>query len=60
MTPDLITGCSHPHKTAYWTKRKAKQALRGQRAFQRDTIHAYRCVCGAYHLGHKLSGDGRN
>lgn len=29
---DQITGCPHPHKTAYWTKRKAKAALRGQRA----------------------------
>ena len=46
--------CPHPEKNAYASKKRAKLALRrGGGVKQRDTITVYRCLCGAWHLGHK-------
>lgn len=46
--------CPHPEKRRYPTKQRAKQSLRRQGGIHgRDTIHAYRCGCGWFHLGHR-------
>jgi len=52
--------CPHPEKRWYATKSRAKLALRRQHSSidSRDTIHAYRCLCGGFHLGHKLGYRG--
>jgi hypothetical protein len=48
--------CPHPEKNWYRSKRHAKLVLRRQRGVPRlDSIHVYRCVCGGFHLGHKLA-----
>lgn len=47
-------GCPHPAKQAYATKARAKLSLkRMTRVGGRETLQAYRCPCGAFHLGHK-------
>ena len=50
-----MTACPHPEKNWYASKAQAKRVLRGQRGVKGlDLLHAYRCVCGGFHLGHKL------
>lgn len=45
--------CPHPWKKAYPSKRRAKRALTRLLHIRRGSIHAYRCTCGLWHLGHK-------
>lgn len=46
--------CPNPSKVRFPTKKTAKSALRRHRGTpSRDTICAYRCACGWWHLGHK-------
>lgn len=52
--------CPHPAKRTYATKRCAKRALaRSTRRQGRDQLHAYRCACGFWHIGHKLTAPKR-
>lgn len=47
-------GCPHPTKEAYATKARAKLSIRRMTGVEgRETLQAYRCPCGAFHLGHK-------
>lgn len=50
--------CPHPSKRWFATKSHAKRAIRAQHGPRggdpRASIQAYRCVCGGFHLGHKL------
>lgn len=46
--------CPTPGKRCYKSKAFAKLVLRQTPLRNRDAIHAYRCECGAWHLGHKL------
>lgn len=42
--------CPRPEKIAFSSKRQAKITLRHWR--RTPGLTAYRCPCGAYHLGH--------
>ena len=47
--------CPHPGKLTYSTKKATKQAIARLPGRQRrDELHAYRCECGFWHVGHKL------
>lgn len=46
--------CPTPLKRFYSTKAAAKRALTRWPVARRDDLHAYRCGCGGFHLGHKL------
>lgn len=47
-------GCPHPEKQAYATKARAKLSIRRMtKSSGRETLQAYRCPSGAFHLGHK-------
>lgn len=46
--------CPHPAKMVFSSKRMAKRALTRGSLPGRDSIHAYLCPCGYWHLGHKL------
>lgn len=49
--------CPHPYKRAYHTKKAAKRLYMRQRG--REDCRVYRCECGAFHLGHRLSARKR-
>lgn len=54
LTPAYLTACPHPEKFGYRTKGAAKRDLRRRRGMtKRDDLHAYRCRCGLFHIGHK-------
>lgn len=48
-----MSACPTPGKRGYGTKARAKKMLRTIPSTNRDSIHAYRCECGVWHLGHK-------
>lgn len=52
--PQLAKGrCPTPGKRGYGSKGRAKIALRRFPSDNRDALHAYRCGCGLFHIGHK-------
>lgn len=46
--------CPHPGKHTFETKAQAKRAIRKWPGIKnRDSLHAYKCGCGCFHVGHK-------
>lgn len=55
-----VAECPNPHKRGFLSKRSAKKAITTQRSFaNRDDAHPYKCVCGMWHVGHKLGSKGK-
>lgn len=46
---NLVGRCPTPHKVTFRTVREAEAAIRRVD----PTMHAYRCPCGALHIGHR-------
>jgi hypothetical protein len=48
-----VRDCPTPLKRWYHNKAAAKRAHRRIPSQSRDAMHAYRCRCGGFHIGHK-------
>lgn len=47
-----VANCPRPDKRRYPNKREAKSAIR-RSSMGRVELHAYRCPCGGFHVGHR-------
>jgi hypothetical protein len=45
--------CPRPDKRRYVTKAEAKRHISKSALAARATLHAYRCECGGFHIGHR-------
>lgn len=61
LIPD-DTKCPRPDKTSYVSRRLAKEALKGMRAYGHTNGMKYRvylCDCGLFHIGSKTANRDR-
>lgn len=49
-----MTKCPHPEKRSYETRKRARLTLK-QWAWNRKGMCVYKCVCGWFHIGHRIA-----